>query len=310
MAAQTDSYSSVVSGIEALAGDSLTDIEKARLKFIINQRARVAYRLFDAWPEFTTVKEQRIVRGDGGVDKVDVDGIGTEVGNDHIDTFLQFYEKEPFDDQSVCEFDHYEQDDKGYPVGYEDAYSSNDDLWMFSAYIAAGLLVFQATSFYNTAGHPFNEGDKFKLSGFTQLTGDAFDINGLIWTVFSTDKWTGSATAPGSIDIATATYSPTIPFSSDDLVYPQVWCSYKERLTATYGDAVGETSTVPRRWTDYLIRASYADFLRADGQSEKALAEEAIAQELLDREIYMLDRQPNFNAHKIRMATHASRGRR
>ena len=94
------------------------------------------------------------------------------------------------------------------------------------------------------------------------------------------------------------------------LQVPQVWCSYKTRLTDTYGDGVGETSTVPRRWTDYLIRASYADFLRSDGQSEKAGREEAIAQEVIDREIYMLDRQPNFNAHKIRMSTHAAKGRR
>jgi hypothetical protein len=299
MAEQTDSYSTVVSGIEALAGDSLTDTEKARLKFIINQRARVAFRLFDSWPEFMTVKEQRIVRGDGGVDSVVLDSVGSDAGLNHVDTFLRFYESEPFEDQTVVEFDHYEQSDKGYPVGYENSYGDDLSLSVAGAYWSGTTLQIQGT-----VNSQLNLGDKIKLSGLASSV--VPDVNGVELTISGFFGYTIF------LDVSEyGSYSHNYTLTSSVGVYaPEVWCSYKTRLTDTYGDGVGETATVPRRWTDYLIRASYADFLRSDGQSEKAGREEAIAQEVIDREIYMLDRQPNFNGHKIRMSTHAAKGRR
>lgn len=301
MANQTTPYADIVSGIEALAGDSLTTTEKSRLKHIINRRARVAYRLYDSWPEWTVVKEQRLVRGDGGVEKEPTDADGDATGENLVDTFLDFHELEPFNDRSRTSFDFYEQSDRGYPVGYSRTYDSDATIGL--SQILPGLAGGDVPIWiYTSDSHNLKANDYIKLSG---VSNDNTDVN-KEWkvttvasdTLFYVDLGSGASVA-GSYDVSAAT-----------LMAPQVWCSYKKRLTVTYGDGSGETTTVPRRWADYLIQAGYADFLRSDGQTEKAMAEEQVAQEIIDREIYMLDRSPNFLGHKIRVSTHTARGNR
>jgi len=48
---------------------------------------------------------------------------------------------------------------------------------------------------------------------------------------------------------------------------------------------------VPNFLLDYLVQGSYADFLRGDGQTEKAMVEEQNAEMILVKEIDMVREQ-------------------
>jgi hypothetical protein len=58
-----------------------------------------------------------------------------------------------------------------------------------------------------------------------------------------------------------------------------------------YGDEAGDESDVPNFLLDYLVQGSYADFLRGDGQTEKAMVEEQNAEMILVKEIDMVREQ-------------------
>ena len=58
-----------------------------------------------------------------------------------------------------------------------------------------------------------------------------------------------------------------------------------------YGDESGDESEVPNFLLDYLVQGSYADFLRGDGQTEKAMVEEQNAEMILVKEIDMVREQ-------------------
>jgi len=298
MAEQTETYANIVSGVEALAGDSLTSTELSRLKSLINHRARVAYRLYDEWPEFTVTKDQRQVRGDGGVNDV-VEGYGgADAGENHVDTWSGFYESEPFDRMTAPTFEHYEQSGKAYPVGYEPTYDPDIAL-SFNYLQRAAFTLLMST----TTNHNLEVGDKFKISGAT-FTGDNAPDPNIEHVVASVSNANALY-----VDLTSDGFSGVEVYGISDAVLqlPHIWCSYTTRLADTYGDGDGETATVPRRWADYLIRATYADFLRSDGQAEKAAIEDALAQEVLDREIYMLDRANSLQGPRVRVHTHASR---
>ena len=58
MAVQTETYANIIERVQALIGDDLTTRELARLKALINRRARYAYKRYDAWPTFFSGKKQ------------------------------------------------------------------------------------------------------------------------------------------------------------------------------------------------------------------------------------------------------------
>ena len=73
---------------------------------------------------------------------------------------------------------------------------------------------------------------------------------------------------------------------------------------SSYGDGVGETSTLPRFLERYLLLATVADWYKADGQLEKAVQQEAMAEETLALEIDRVERLEGMN--KISVNTYPS----
>ena len=73
---------------------------------------------------------------------------------------------------------------------------------------------------------------------------------------------------------------------------------------SSYGDGVGETSTLPRFLERYLLLATVADWYKADGQLEKAAQQEAMAEETLALEIDRVERLEGMN--KISVNTYPS----
>ena len=82
------------------------------------------------------------------------------------------------------------------------------------------------------------------------------------------------------------------------------WTSYKAEWDGPYTSAA---TTIPLEFFYYAAHATYADYLRSDGQVDKALAEEQAAQQYLVVEVDRVENQRNSNIFKRRISTYNSR---
>jgi hypothetical protein len=83
---------------------------------------------------------------------------------------------------------------------------------------------------------------------------------------------------------------------------PSVYVTYK----SGYYEFENDESSVPAEFFQYIAHASYADFLRMDGQIEKAILEEGIANDYMDRELGKLDTISNNNFVGRRIPTYVN----
>jgi len=89
--------------------------------------------------------------------------------------------------------------------------------------------------------------------------------------------------------------------------------SYKKEFTpftvtgSTVADFTDSTVEVPAEFFAYLAHATYADFLRMDGQTDKALAEENTASVALALELEKIDIISNNNTVNKRFSTYVNR---
>ena len=66
------------------------------------------------------------------------------------------------------------------------------------------------------------------------------------------------------------------------------------------------STDIPGEWFSFIAHGAYADFLRMDGQHDKAMAEEQIAMNYIAMELEKVDNMSNNNALN-RFSTHTSR---
>lgn len=89
--------------------------------------------------------------------------------------------------------------------------------------------------------------------------------------------------------------------------------SYKKEFTpftvtgTAVSDYTGSTVEVPAEFFAYLAHATYADFLRMDGQTDKAFAEENTATVALALELEKIDIISNNNTVNKRFSTYVNR---
>tara|TARA_R110000823_G_scaffold278202_1_gene396639 strand:+ start:335 stop:1123 length:789 start_codon:yes stop_codon:yes gene_type:complete len=69
--------------------------------------------------------------------------------------------------------------------------------------------------------------------------------------------------------------------------------------TGFYGDASGDNADVPFRFFEYMAFGAYADFLRGDGQTDKAQVEDQNAEIILRQEIDIVRNQSRQFRHDI-----------
>lgn len=93
---------------------------------------------------------------------------------------------------------------------------------------------------------------------------------------------------------------------SGDLNPATAFVTYKSQLSDTYGDSAGETSTIPAEWYQYLAHGTYADYLRAEGQQEKAALADQEAEGLLQDELIRIDEQHTLQLVANRIFTNAN----
>lgn len=82
------------------------------------------------------------------------------------------------------------------------------------------------------------------------------------------------------------------------------WVAFREVWPGPY---LSSAVDIPLEFFYYAAHAAYADFLRMDGQIDKAMAEESVAQTYLTLEIDKAETQRNNNAVYRRISSHASR---
>lgn len=84
--------------------------------------------------------------------------------------------------------------------------------------------------------------------------------------------------------------------------------TYKKAFTPyAVTDYLTSTEAVPSEFFHYIAHASYADFLRMDGQTDKALIEENTAKNYLDLELERIDLISNNNSANKRFSTYVNR---
>jgi hypothetical protein len=88
------------------------------------------------------------------------------------------------------------------------------------------------------------------------------------------------------------------------------WVTYKSILPVYYGDNVGEDQNIPYEWFQYIAHGVYADYLRAEGQQDRAAIAEAEAQEILTDELMRLDEQHTQTIISPRISTYINRSSR
>lgn len=96
---------------------------------------------------------------------------------------------------------------------------------------------------------------------------------------------------------------------TSDLNGTKVYVTYRKDLigvvnadgatSGMYGDEANDNSEVPFLFFEYAIHGSYADFLRGDGQNQKAIAEDQYAESLLLHEIDKVSNQGRQFRHDI-----------
>jgi hypothetical protein len=91
-----------------------------------------------------------------------------------------------------------------------------------------------------------------------------------------------------------------------DLDPSEAFVTYKAQLTDTYGDGSGESTAIPAEWFQYLAHGTYADYLRAEGQQEKAALADQEAEGLLQDELIRIDEQHTLQMVANRVFTNAN----
>ncbi len=85
-----------------------------------------------------------------------------------------------------------------------------------------------------------------------------------------------------------------------------VWVTCKTQHLDTYGNAPGNTSAVPSEWFEYIAHGTYSDYLRAEGQQERAALAEQEANEILLDELMRLDEQHTQTVISNRISTNSN----
>jgi hypothetical protein len=96
-----------------------------------------------------------------------------------------------------------------------------------------------------------------------------------------------------------------------DLNPSTAFLTYKTQFADTYGPGLPDglstdVTSVPAEWFQYLAHGTYADYLRAEGQQEKAAVADAEAEALLTEELIRLDENHTSGFVSNRIRTNAN----
>ena len=304
--AQTETYANLLSLIESYHGANLIDIEKTRVRHLVNARARSAYRESDLWDQFLVTGEERVVNDSdptrlfvpfAGTTSATTDVTNIQAGD--IDTVLRAHDQNPFAINSAREFEVFMGKDGVELPGYKVTYGASQVPLTWASGFGSALLTLTNKTDAIVGGTIKVEGVVTNSATANESCNDTFTLTAVSQADTSPEAHLAVVGHAFSIT-ATGT-----DFTNAKVSFPVVFLTYKRRLTETYGDLAGDTN-LPREWHEYCALGTVADMLQADGFSEKSAAMEAKAFAALQRELERVDRNraDQFVNHRVR--THAS----
>jgi len=301
---QTETYSNVLSMIESYHGATLIDIEKTRVRHLVNARARSAYRESDLWDQFLVTAEERVVN-DSDPTRLFVPFVGTtsattdvtNIKGGDIDTILRAHDANPFAVNSVREYEVFMGKDGVELPGYKVAYGAETGV----TGLTGGSPNFQ---FLTAQKRDAIKGGTISVADVVTSNGTATDA--LVNDTHTLTNVTYLTDSQTYLDFSLATTISGVNLSSAKIKFPVVFLTYKRRLTEVYGDQVGDTTSLPMEWKDYISLGVYADMLASDGFHEKSLAWEGRANKALQRELERIDRNRAHQFVNHRVRTNAS----
>lgn len=85
------------------------------------------------------------------------------------------------------------------------------------------------------------------------------------------------------------------------------YVTYRAQLRDTYGDGTsGTVTTIPEEWFQYIAHGTYSDFLRMDGQQEKAALADQEANDILTDELLKISNSRVMDMVAMRTLTNAN----
>jgi len=302
-------YADLLAQVEALAGASLATAEQARVKIFANRRARKAHRECDYWPHLLYVGEERVV-SDAGLLPL------AQTGLEAIDKIIRIHAEDPFKSTSVYEYTEYYEANGGIQIaGYQAAHRSTGpdytvDGDTIPAMISGRYYKFTPTDDSDTTRFVSNSDLSFTAPGGAIGYNESIDRWGFLISpsTGSFSVWTADqqAATPDLVTSWTAGGSNSGTFTITELLVYSAFITYLAGIPATYGDGSSEESDVPEPWFEYMAQGAYCDWLRSDGQTEKAMAEEVIAESLLNQQLEKVSRS-NGNQVVTRIMSHGTK---
>lgn len=305
---QTETYANLLATIEALHGATFIDVEKTRIRHLVNSRARSAYRESDIWDQFLVTGEERVVN-DSDPNNLYVPFVGTtsatadvaSIMAGDIDTVLRAHDANPFAVTSPREYEVLMAKDGVILPGYKVTYGASNVVKTWGSGIGIAALTLQNKTDAIVGGTVKVEGVTTASAAANLLCNDTFTLT----------------TVGGQVDVAVddqmaaIVHAFSVTTSSSDISsatasFPVVYLTYKRRLTEVYGDQDGDTTSIPMEWRDYISLGVFADTLASDGFVEKSFALESRANKALQRELERLDRNRGNQFVNHRVRTHGS----
>jgi hypothetical protein len=298
----TRPYPDLLGLVEALCGATLAEQERVRIRYFVNRRAQRAYAATELWPRFLVVGEERVV-SEGGLLPYEQPALAD------IGTVLRIHATRPFLADPAREYGEFYAATAGIQItGYQPA----QVVRVTPDMLVTGTLAPDATGrfeFGTTVTGPMGgTASEYRLSSNPTLTitpviawVDGVDY--VTWFIGDdqtyTDCWQANAGVAVPLSESPTpdglTYSPVgtntgYPTVTVESLY-SAFITYKAALTATYGSNAGDTTGFPEEWFEYAAHGAYADFLRNEGQQDKALVAEAEATEILQEQLEKVSRQ-------------------
>jgi hypothetical protein len=324
---QTRTYADLFALIQALCGVVFASIETGRIKALINRRAQRAYRSSNYWTRFLKIGEERVV-GPGGSPPVQA---SIEIGAD--DSKLKFTANLLSfvgADGNNCRVRAINPGTNNASLnasqsGYDLTISLGTNSSGFAISTALQIKTFLLDSLFPAIlcdlGNGSNGSGVYEAHDYVSLEGGVNEVppldipanvvpyseDGLqpidtFLRIFKQAPYIASSVQ--EFDFTVTADGATLV--AGDLDPSTAFLTYKAQFTDTYGDGAGETSSVPAEWFQYLAHGTYADYLRAEGQQEKAALADQEAEALLTEELIRLDENHTSGFVSNRIRTNAN----
>lgn len=286
---QTKSYDDLLALTTALIGaGSLTDPEKAQILQFVNRRAHEAYQTSESWPRYMVANEPRTI-----------------VANQTV----------PYAEDSFYVFGAGESDVNG-------LYTADNIATTYSRNVSptVGYTIFPGES---GVAYIVDQDDNIKY----QASAANGEIPQSGWSTYAVAPLVSTPTEIVAIDVANIAefirIHRTQPFvNRSALEYDFYTTAQGAHIMNISG---GEASTayitykkeftpftiastdIPQEWFYFIAHGAYADFLRVQGEQEKAIAEEQVAGTYLALELEKIDNRVNNTNLVNRFSTYVSR---